>query len=182
VFATVQPSRIIEGVNPAVGAVVSKTRVKGAGSQKDFLDLRLEFDIQNGGLLLPVAFPGLVSARVLEMDGPSGFLDTHLDDRGCPSGADEQHQEAGDPKQRVGPDRTYHGNSNHRPDGVNGPVEYLADGASAAPHNQGNGRPSEQGKGDGEILNHDVDPSESDNFTDFSDWQFEFVSRRSGRP
>ena len=152
-----QSSRIVKGINPAVGAVIAvKARVKGTWCQLDVLDLRVEFDVVNICFLLPMAFSRLVSAGALEMDGPSGFLDTHPGECGSPSGGDNQQQEANKPKQRIGPNRIQHGNPAHRPNGVNRPAEHQPDGAPSPPDQQGDGRPCKQGKNDGKFLNYNV--------------------------
>jgi hypothetical protein len=146
VFAAAQHSGFVEGENPVAGAVIEKTRIKRAWGQRDFIGLSLDFDIQNGHHLLPIAFPGTVNARALEMNGPP-VLDAHLGDRGCPSGADEQQQEACEPKQRVGYGRTQHGNHINRPDGVKSPADRPEDLASEALDFQGKDRRYEQGEG-----------------------------------
>jgi len=146
VFAAAQHSGFVEGENPVAGAVIAKTRIKRAWGQRNFIGLSLDFDIQNGHHLLPIAFPGTVSARALEMNGLP-VLDAHLGDRGCPSGADEQQQEAREPKQRVGYGRTPHGNHIHRPDGAKSPADRPEELASEAMDFHGKARPDEQGEG-----------------------------------
>lgn len=175
-YAAAQHSGFVEGENPAAGAAIAKTRIKRAWGQRDFIGLSLDFDIQNSHHLLPIAFPGTARARALEMNDPPGLLDAHLGDCGCPSGADEQQQEACEPKQRVGYGRTQRGNHINRPDGVKSPADRPEELASEALDFQSKARPGEQGEDNHEILSHDIGLSESADFELLQDWQFEFAS------